>query len=337
MFFRISLHGLLGCLLAIITVCFSSKNTSAAEAVASAPLSAPGDETAGGWVKCPENPVLGDGLGTCFDICVHKEADLFRTWFSWRPKAAIALVESKDGVHWSEPVIVLGPNSETDWEDEVNRPCVLKRYGRYHMWYTGQADDHSWIGYATSPDGVTWTRMSATPVLAPERAWENVALMCPHVLWDAEQGVYRMWYSGGGQYEPDAIGYATSADGIKWDRLPENPIFRPEPGNDWEKDRVTACQVVRDGDWHVMFYIGFRDIDHAAIGIARSRDGIRDWQRLPANPVIRPGLDKWDAEACYKPYAILDGNRWMLGYNGRTGRIEQIGLATHEGPELGFP
>jgi len=79
MFFRISLHGLLGCILAIITVCFSSKNTSAAEAVASAPLSAPGDETAGGWVKCPENPVLGDGLGTCFDICVHKEADLFRT------------------------------------------------------------------------------------------------------------------------------------------------------------------------------------------------------------------------------------------------------------------
>ena len=26
-----------------------------------------------------------------------------------------------------------------------------------------------------------------------------------------------------------------------------------------EQDRVTACQVVRQGDWFLMFYIGFRD------------------------------------------------------------------------------
>ena len=85
-----------------------------------------------------------------------------------------------------------------------------------------------------------------------------------------------------------------------------------------------------------MFYIGFRDEAHAQIGIARSRDGVTGWQRHPANPIIRPGKDQWDHDAVYKPYAIFDGQKWLLWYNGRKGGVEQIGLAVHEGEDLGF-
>ncbi|HEV7924495.1 MAG TPA: glycosyl hydrolase family 65 protein, partial [Verrucomicrobiae bacterium] len=121
----------------------------------------------GAWEKYSGNPVMGGKFGTCFDISVLKEGDAYRMWLSWRPKQSIALVESKDGIHWSEPPrIVLGPNKATDWEDDINRPVVLKREDGYHMWYTGQAQDHSRIGYATSPDGVVWKRMSVKPVLA---------------------------------------------------------------------------------------------------------------------------------------------------------------------------
>jgi len=42
------------------------------------------------------------------------------------------------------------------------------------------------------------------------------------------------------------------------------------------------------------------------------------------------------AQAHGLPFAILDGNRWMLWYNGRRGSVEQIGLATHDGEDLGF-
>ena len=114
---------------------------------------------------------MGGKYGTCFDISVLRDGDKYRMWLSWRPKKAVALVESKDGIHWSEPPqIVLGPRTETGWEDDINRPCVLKKGETYHMWYTGQIkpgakDGHSWIGYATSPDGVTWKRMSDRPVL----------------------------------------------------------------------------------------------------------------------------------------------------------------------------
>jgi len=31
----------------------------------------------------------------------------------------------------------------------------------------------------------------------------------------------------------------------------------------------------------------FRDIDHAQIGLARSKDGLTHWERCPDNPIIR--------------------------------------------------
>ena len=294
-------------------------------------------EASAGWVKYAGNPVLGGALGTCFDLCVLKENGRFRMWFSWRPKASVALTESLDGIHWSAPQIVLGPNPETSWEADINRPVVLKRGKSYRMWYTGQAGGRSWIGYATSPDGQIWTRASRQPVLSPEAKWEGVAVMCPHVLWDAHARLYKMWYSGGEQYEPNAIGYATSPDGLHWTRHPDNPVFRPDPSNAWEQDRVTACQVIREDGWYWMFYIGFEDQSYAQIGLARSRDGLSHWERHPANPILRArtaNRDAWDYDAVYKPYALFDRGRWLLWYNGRRGGVEQIGLALHPGRDL---
>jgi predicted GH43/DUF377 family glycosyl hydrolase len=93
--------------------------------------------------------------------------------------------------------------------------------------------------------------------------------------------------------------------------------------------------VYKDG-WYLMFYIGYWDEDTAQIGLARSRNGINDWERHPENPIIAPTESGWDGEACYKPFAIFDGASWRLWYNGRNGHLEQIGLVTHEGEDLGF-
>jgi len=94
--------------------------------------------------------------------------------------------------------------------------------------------------------------MSDKPVLAAEMPWEKVAVMCPHVIYDDKAKLYRMWYSGGEQYEPNAIGYATSEDGLKWAKHERNPIFKPDPGLAWEKDRVTACQATLSGTLHAV-------------------------------------------------------------------------------------
>ncbi|HKG06363.1 MAG TPA: hypothetical protein VKB19_07895 [Pedobacter sp.] len=292
-------------------------------------------ETVAGWVKYENNPVLGGDFGTIFDISVLRETNGYSMWSSWRPKKSIALSTSKDGLAWTDPIPVLMPNPGNTWESDLNRPCVIKKDNIYHMWYTGQADGKSWIGYATSPDGKTWRRTSKAPVLSAELAWEKTSVMCPSVIWDQKAGIYKMWYSGGEQYEPDAIGYATSADGINWKKNAKDPIFSHDPLNKWEQAKVTACQVIQEKGYYLMFYIGFRDVDYAQIGIARSKDGIHNWERHPQNPIIRPG-DGWDSSAVYKPYAIYDGKQWLLWYNGRKDGKEQIGVVLHKGEDLGF-
>lgn len=288
------------------------------------------------WQKYPGNPVLGGQYGTCFDVCVLREDGVFRMWLSWRPRQSVALSESSDGIHWSPPEIVLGPNPTTGWEVDINRPVVVHRDDGYHMWYTGQTQAKSKIGYARSSDGRIWVRQSASPVLEASVPWEGVAMMCPHAMWDVGKRVWRLWYSGGEQYEPNAIGYATSSDGLHWTKYSENPVITPDPSSPWEKQRVTAAQVVYWRGWHYAFYIGFRDIDHAQIGLARSKDGITNWVRHAGNPIVRPTPDGWDADACYKPYALNAGGRWMLWYNGRKGSLEQIGMVTHSGDDLDF-
>ena len=295
-------------------------------------------ETSSGWEKSPVNPVMGGKYGTCFDISVLREKNDYRMWLSWRPRKSIALVESPDGVHWTEPPqIVFGPRPESGWEDDINRPYVLKQGNTYHMWYTGQKDGRSWLGYATSSDGIEWKRMSSKPVLSADQPWEkNIAVMCPSVLWDKSSKQFRMWYCGGEQNEPNAIGYATSPDGLVWKKYEANPIFSAEPTHLWERHKVAGVQVVKHGKWYLMFYIGYEDEPSARICVARSRDGITHWERHPGNPIIFPGNDKWDHDACYKPFAIFDGKKWLLWYNGRHGGFEQIGLVTHEGEDLGF-
>ncbi|WP_225446483.1 glycoside hydrolase family protein [Paenibacillus rhizovicinus] len=206
------------------------------------------------------------------------------------------------------------------------------------MWYVGQTwkPDSSSIGYARSEDGVRWVRQSDKPALRPEAPWEKVAVMCPHVLWDEKARKFRMWYSGGEQYEPNAIGYAESADGLDWEKHAGNPVFSSDPERTWEQHKVTACQVIPYNDGFAMFYIGFRDEDYAQIGLAWSKDGVGGWRRHPLNPILAPEPGAWDSDANYKPYAIFDGESWRLWYNGRSGHFEQIGLAMHEGYDLGL-
>jgi beta-1,2-mannobiose phosphorylase / 1,2-beta-oligomannan phosphorylase len=302
-----------------------------------------------GWVKSPANPILRwEDHGTCFDPSILVDEapyPKYRLYFSWRPKNAIAIIESDDALHWSEPRVVLAgvPNSSR-FETHINRQTVVKRAGVYHMWYSGQGADrtaprHAWIFHATSCDGYEWRREDA-PVLGGDSSWESLGVMCPHVLWDSETGRFRMWYSGmsdgGRMYEPDSIGYAESSDGIHWTKDPSNPVFTAAGGAPCDSLKVTACQVLKHGPWHYMFYIGFETHERATICLARSRDGITGWERHPENPIISPDADSWDADACYKPSALFDGCRWLLWYNGRRKEPEQIGLTVKDGEDLGF-
>ena len=285
--------------------------------------------------KYAGNPVLGsEERGVCFDVYVTREAGRYRMDFSWRTRKALAVTFSEDGIHWEEPQITLQNDLTTGWEDDVNRNCVLKIGNTWKMWYTGQARGHSFIGYAESGDGLHFRRVLSEPVMISEYPYEGFSVMNPCVLF--EEGRYRMWYAAGETYEPNVLAYAESSDGIHWKKSKINPILVGDRHARWEQDRVGGCQVLKvDGEYYV-FYIGYEDIDTARICLARSRDGVRMFERSLLNPLVEPTAGEWDADACYKPSALWEEEtgKWRIWYNGRRGHAEYIGMAEKAGKEL---
>lgn len=295
------------------------------------------NKTEDGWKKYENNPVLGDELtGSLFDPYVMIDSDgTYRMYISWRKKGAIAVTTSKDGINWSELKIVLDRDTSTGWEDIVNRATVVYKNGLYHMWYTGQTNQISKIGYAISEDGYTFNKIKE-PVIINEKEWEKDSVMNPHVIYDEEKNIFKMWYAAGETYEPDVIAYATSTDGINWNKYNQNPILKAnEDKGALDSFKVGGCDVHKLSDnSYIMFYIGYTDINTARIFIAKSQDGI-NWVRT-GKPIVAPEKCKFDTEACYKPSAIFDkqNNRWMLWYNGRTASKEYIGLVTYNRNEF---
>ncbi len=300
---------------------------------------------AGGWEKVGAQAQLGGALGTVFDNSILYENGVFHQWFSWRPTRSIAYCQSTDGVHWSNPRVVLLPDPASTWErDDVNRPCVVRRNGVYQMWYIGQMRtvdflrSTSGVGYAFSYDGLHWERRSA-PVMRADQPWEAPSLYCPHVLWDEASQQYRMWYSGGDNWECDAIGYATSYDGLRWYKYDRNPIFR-KSDQYWDAYKTEACNVLIADGWHYMFYLGISPDRTYGIGLARSRDGVTGWERHPDNPIISGTDEHWDPFGICKPTVIRTPKGYLMWYNGTNhaekmgAQLEELGLAVHPGHAL---
>ena len=280
------------------------------------------------WIKYSPNPVLGnEQTGSLFDPHVIKVDNKYKMYVSVRNEKSIGISESIDGINWSEPKIIFSAKSTSSFESDINRATVLYKDGKYYMWYTGQKDGISKIGFAISDDGYDFKRVVAEPVLVPEYSWEKKSVMNPHVIYDEEEKVFKMWYSAGDIYEPDVLGYATSTDGIKWIKN-ETPVLTPN--NDKEaldSFKIGGCDVHKINNEYIMFYIGYTNIDTGRIFIAKSNDGI-NFKRYNS-PIVESSENSFDSDSCYKPTTYYDEKTkaWMLWYNGRTKNKEYIGLA----------
>ena len=93
------------------------------------------------------------------------------------------------------------------------------------------------------------TKVAANPLLRQEHPWEpSFDNLCPSVLWDEEEGIYKLWYSifvvnvpdlerttpvrRAWLYRESGVCYATSRDGLSWEKplFAHNP-FRGQPSN----------------------------------------------------------------------------------------------------------
>ena len=290
------------------------------------------------WIKSQLNPVLGNKtIGTLFDPFVIIHDNLYKMYVSWRSKGAIALSTSKDGIHWSDLEIILNKGISQSWESIVNRASILFLDGKFFLFYTGQNADKSKIGLAISENGYNFTRYKNNPILKPEYEYEKQSVMNPHVIYDKDEKIFKMWYSAGEIIEPDIICYAFSKNGIKWIKYKNNPIFFPNPNKIYlDYYKVGGCDVHKiSKKKYLMFYIGYSSLNSARIFVAESENGIHNWKRGNF-PIIKPKANQFDSEACYKPSALYDNkhNGWFIWYNGRTNDKEYIGIAIYNNYNL---
>ena len=69
--------------------------------------------------KYPTPIFGGESTGTVFDAYVWEQNGRLRMDFSWRPRKALGVTFSDDGIHWEEPVVTLDLSEANTWENAV--------------------------------------------------------------------------------------------------------------------------------------------------------------------------------------------------------------------------
>jgi len=247
----------------------------------------------GPFAKDPSNPVLGhagrlrdrgeiDGRGVGAPS-VQFDGTTYRMWFSCREdsldRLEIAHAVSLDGVEWlkhtSSPggptVAVLSPTKGAFDAIDVTSPHVLFDAGIYKMWYQGtDAAGVERIGYATSPDGMVWTK-HGDPVLHEGTigGFDERGVRQPCVI--LEGSTYIMCYAGTGIDFRHRLGLAVSTDGISWSRYANNPVLDLGANGSFDERGLSAPWVLKVGSTFHVWFAGEDDDGNFSIGYTRTQ------------------------------------------------------------------
>lgn len=210
--------------------------------------------------------------------------------------------------------------NSSGWDNMAVIPyTVLGGAGAWTMWYSGLNSTSGGIGRATSADGIHWTRDPVYPILNAS-AWPNVL---------DESGTYKMWYqSVSAPYQPTAVEYATSADGIHWTPYSGNPVLSPS-ASAFDSLLVAPGGVVHDASGYRMWYTGNNGSLTYSVGLATSPDGIH-WTKYSGNPIITPGFGgAYDGERVIACNVLPWNGGLLMGYVGAdSGFVQRIAMAT---------
>jgi predicted GH43/DUF377 family glycosyl hydrolase len=273
-------------------------------------------------VKYYNNPVLTTSVGK-FDSqalrgnSVIYDGVLYKMWYGGydgNPNR-IGYATSMDGRNWTKqnngnPVLFGGASGA--WDDSgLYSLCVIKDGTTYKMWYSGNHNSVQ-IGYATSSDGITWTKYASNPVFSGDGAgFDSANTWAGTVIKDGS--TYKMWYLGnsGGGGGLDRIGYAWSNDGTSWSRN-ANAVMTTSVGK-FDSSGLRDPAVLKINQKYYMYYTGYDGANYR-IGAAESWDGTTWTKMNNGNAVITLGV--WDNVNLIEHCAIRLAYQYYIWYAG---------------------
>ncbi|MGE5191640.1 MAG: glycosylase [Deltaproteobacteria bacterium] len=199
------------------------------------------------------------------------------------------------------------------WDAKIReRGWILREGGQWRMWYTGYAnapDAQMMLGYATSSDGLNWTRHPGNPIYR-EHWVEDMMVV--------KQGeTYYMFAEG----KDDQAQLLTSRDGLRWKREGSLDVryTNGEPISAGPYGTPTAW--FEDGVWHL-----FYERSDKGVWLAKSKD-LKVWTNVQDEPVLSPGPEAYDRLMIALNQIIRHDGRYYAYYHG-SGTAEKPRLWT---------
>jgi beta-1,2-mannobiose phosphorylase / 1,2-beta-oligomannan phosphorylase len=195
---------------------------------------------------------------------------------------------------------VFKSTDSTTWDRHIReRGYILKEDSIYKLWYTGYSgtdEDPKSLGYATSPDGIHWTRYPGNPIF--KKKWtEDVFVF--------KQGNKYYMYAEG---KNDIAHWLTSIDGIHWEDQGDL-VIRKVNGDTIPGPYGTPTVWVENGKWYL-----FYERNDEAIWLATSTDH-GTWTNIQDAPVIAKGPEKYDLGAIAANQVVKFKGRYYIYYH----------------------
>jgi hypothetical protein len=190
-------------------------------------------------------------------------------------------------------------------EIKIGPSTVVKRGAQdYQQWFEaidaegspGGPDYLTSAAYATSVDGTTWRKQGVVLAPLPAPSWERSEVSPTSMHWDGSRWI--LYYHGGNNSGPRAVGRATSPTGTGNFTRSGGPILQRGPLGSWDGLFVADAKVIPpwdgpDGLWR-LYYIGVAGNGLRQVGLATSTDGIL-FKKAAQNPILGPGpAGSWD-------------------------------------------
>ncbi|HWE37849.1 MAG TPA: glycosylase [Isosphaeraceae bacterium] len=205
----------------------------------------------------------------------------------------------------AENPVFTGAGGEA-WDRKIReRGWMMYDGGRYRLWYTGYNDDRSpskFLGHATSPDGVHWTRDKANPIY--DKGWvEDVCVV-------KDGGTYLMFAEG----EQDRAHLLTSPDGLHWTEQGRLDVRKVDGTPIPPGPYGTPTVFVENGTWYLFYERGDQ-----GVWLATSKDR-KVWTNLSDEPVLPMGPDAYDRAAVAVNQVIKRDGSYYAFYHANAAR-----------------
>lgn len=189
----------------------------------------------------------------------------------------ISMKTSDDGLRFtsnSAPLLLPGGVGSFDERGQADPSVMLEGTDNWKMWFDALNGSSVWdkLGYATSSDGITWTKYGSILERGASGAWDDNLIHHPVVI--KHNGTYYLFYSGvqapsGLRHQ---IGLATSPDGITWTKEATNPVIPYGSVGSWDQTYVRPSNpVLIYGVWYMWYWGNDSNVTNA-IGLATSTD-----------------------------------------------------------------